>query len=653
MRIFNILHAEGHPRLKAKRILPEITNVTGSFSTWTLQDIAVIKTLFRKHVNHSQTQPRWLDGFYAELFKSHKETWSKFYYFAQTPELLVVPKLHIRAAIYNIKCPVCKVQWVPETQAWGCYNCTLKNPDIRWKFREAKAKANLRAKGQTSHWTLAARAKAKATSLKKFGVENAAQSSEAKAKAKATNLAKWGVSSPSKVPEVKDKVRKAWQAKSKEELISVTEKRKATCITRYAVSNPMQCASIKAKVRAAWSSKDQQAIINKAFDAHEARTGYRYPSQDPQMKVKRIATYRLRYGVDNPTQNPDILRKALRTAHNLHTVTLKGRDFKVQGSYELAALPKLVDKFGVENVLTQFSEKYPDTLDWTPDFYIKSKKYFIEIKSVWTLLIKLQRNKEKAKATNVNWLVLFKDVWLVLPQRWYLHPDVEALLVGLWLRKTLKAQVVFSRHHVTVNGKMFLNSELVERPLGVKNMLAKRSKTVFARKLDVQIISAEIASKFLNTYHVQGNTNAKHKLGLFKNKTLVAVATFRKPIITKGYDWELARMCIKGDYHVPGGASKLLAHFSRRFKGSIISYADKRYSSGGVYKAVGFKLLRETSPGYRWIKGELNYSRQKTMKHKLAKLLPVYDEALSETQNMLMNNFTKVKDKGQFVFIKE
>ncbi|MBR4315953.1 MAG: hypothetical protein IKP65_03150, partial [Alphaproteobacteria bacterium] len=59
----------------------------------------------------------------------------------------------------------------------------------------------------------------------------------------------------------------------------------------------------------------------------------------------------------------------------------------------------------------------------------------------------------------------------------------------------------------------------------------------------------------------------------------------------KNYDYELIRFASKIGYQVIGGASKLLSYFRKQYKGSIISYADRRYSNGKLYEAIGFKLI--------------------------------------------------------------
>lgn len=75
--------------------------------------------------------------------------------------------------------------------------------------------------------------------------------------------------------------------------------------------------------------------------------------------------------------------------------------------------------------------------------------------------------------------------------------------------------------------------------------------------------------------------------------------TFGKSRFTSKADWELLRFCTKLNYHVPGAAGKLLKHFEREYQPkSLVSYADRRWSRGKLYEALGFKLDHISKPNY-------------------------------------------------------
>jgi very-short-patch-repair endonuclease len=187
----------------------------------------------------------------------------------------------------------------------------------------------------------------------------------------------------------------------------------------------------------------------------------------------------------------------------------------------------------------------------------------------------------------------------------------------------------------------------------LSSVLGLSTKRIGARSCVIQEISNEVSAEFLNKWHLQGNTTASVRFGLFFEDKLLAVMTFRKPSISKSYDWELARFAVRGNWSIPGGASRLLSAFRRSHTGSLVSYADRRYSDGGMYRALGFELAHVSKPGYFYYHGKYKVvSRYAAQKHKLEKLLgESFDSAKSEKDNMEANNFYRVYDCGQFVYV--
>ena len=104
---------------------------------------------------------------------------------------------------------------------------------------------------------------------------------------------------------------------------------------------------------------------------------------------------------------------------------------------------------------------------------------------------------------------------------------------------------------------------------------------------------------------------------------------------------------------VVGGASKLFAEFCRRHNPtSVISYSDKRWNTGGLYKQLGFDHAGESGPNY-WYSRRYNSmeSRVKYQKHKLINILEVFDESLTEWENMVANGYDRYWDCGNSVWV--
>ena len=177
------------------------------------------------------------------------------------------------------------------------------------------------------------------------------------------------------------------------------------------------------------------------------------------------------------------------------------------------------------------------------------------------------------------------------------------------------------------------------------------SKRVFARDCKIQF---DCHSEFYNNNHIQGHREAAHHISLVYDGIIVAAMSFS---IHKEYDFEIIRFCCKSGINVVGGFSRCLKSFCRKFNlRSIISFSDRRYSNGNVYAANGFIKIGTSKPNYKYIKNGIVLSRNKCQKNRLSTLLgSLYNEQLSESDNMITNGYTQLFDAGhdKWLFIIE
>lgn len=83
---------------------------------------------------------------------------------------------------------------------------------------------------------------------------------------------------------------------------------------------------------------------------------------------------------------------------------------------------------------------------------------------------------------------------------------------------------------------------------------------------------------------------------------------------------------------------------------SIISYAQRDYSNGGVYGQL-MEFVGVSQPSYVYTKSVSILSRYQCMKHKLPELLrEKFDEHLSERQNMENSGWHRLYDCGCMKF---
>ena len=133
--------------------------------------------------------------------------------------------------------------------------------------------------------------------------------------------------------------------------------------------------------------------------------------------------------------------------------------------------------------------------------------------------------------------------------------------------------------------------------------------------------------------------------------------TFGKPREQKKNDqieWELIRFCVKKNYLVPGGASRLFRHFIRQHAPtSIVSYSDIAKTTGSMYPVLGFALINESAPGYVWWNGRVAKRRYECMAFKLKARfsdLPGI-ESMSEAQIMRELGYQKILNMGNKVWV--
>jgi hypothetical protein len=186
----------------------------------------------------------------------------------------------------------------------------------------------------------------------------------------------------------------------------------------------------------------------------------------------------------------------------------------------------------------------------------------------------------------------------------------------------------------------------------LKNLLGLSSRRIMARKCVVGRLGSGEKSEFLDRTHIQGRDGSTVAYGLYFGDELVSCMSFGRSRFNKGFRYELIRCSSLQDTVVVGGAARLLSVFRKENVGSIISYADRRWSCGNLYKKLGFRLDGLTKPSFSYYHlGEKKiYSRLKFQKHKLSGM-PGYSPDLKEYEIMQLNGYDRIWDAGQYRFV--
>ena len=486
-----------------------------------------------------------------------------------------------------------------------------------------------------------ANAKRAATLLAKTGYANAMQNPEVAKKSAARSKEalekKYGVSNANYIPGVKEKQ----SANNVMHKIPIRMKQQASLIKSIGVDNPFK----------------SKAIMDKVVANRIERTGFANPMQNPDVQKKAAATYKenhdtnilsgssLESFIKQTAYEQDLAKRLAEYSckllyhENKRVIFLCSRCGNVNDTYpqwrngfidedpciychptartrsnDEEKIGEFVRSICEEDILFNDHTVLPNNQKL--DIYIPSKHIAIEYDGVYFHSSKfiddpnyhLKKTEECAKQ-GIRLIHVFSDEWLAKPD------------------------IVKSR---------------------LQAILGKSSERIYARKTEVRIIEdSNVIYDFLEKNHLQGYAQSSYRYGLYLGDRLVAMMTFGKSRF-KSNQMELIRYCSVLNTTVVGGAGKLFKAFLADHPEytEVMSYADRRWSDGSLYKSLGFNLQSISKPSYSYVKnGRTNrLSRFSAQKEKLIKA--GFDPNLTEEQIMnKMLDCYKLFDCGNYVFV--
>ena len=147
------------------------------------------------------------------------------------------------------------------------------------------------------------------------------------------------------------------------------------------------------------------------------------------------------------------------------------------------------------------------------------------------------------------------------------------------------------------NGIILFSDEWFERRHQCEGVISAKlglfDIKLMARKCQLAEVPKVIGRTFLEMYHVQGSNNLSLVyFGLYYDKDLVGLISLgRHSRQIAENRIVLDRLCFKSGVQIVGGASRLLRAAIKWSKerdyDEIISFSDKRWSSGSIYKKLG------------------------------------------------------------------
>jgi hypothetical protein len=419
-----------------------------------------------------------------------------------------------------------------------------------------------------------------------------------------------------------------------------TEKIKRTSLKKYGTDNPSKSKIVKEKI----STKNK--TNNQLFGE--------------EIKKKRKETSLLKYGSEFSSQNPEVRERMKKS--------------NLENSYRLLFHSNRL-KNKVDPLFT--FDEFVGSTDWKHEYPFKCKKcgeifydnlyggrvprcykcypisyqsqIEIDIRNWLAELIETQHNRLFDKTHELDIFIPSKNVGIEMNGN-YWHSELGGKRdKNYHLNKTnfFKSKGIQILHifEDEWNDKQDIAKSIILSKLGLIQ------NKIYARKCQIKEVEKTTARQFLFNNHIQGDTDSKVHLGLYFQNELVSLMSFSKPRYNKNYNWELVRFCNKINTNVIGGASKILNYFQQNHSGSIISYADLRFSTGELYKTLGFELLHQSDPNYYYLEKYKNrIHRLQFQKHKLKDKLKIFDPNLTEWQNMQLNGYDRIWDCGNLVF---
>ena len=406
----------------------------------------------------------------------------------------------------------------------------------------------------------------------------------------------------------------------------------------------------------------------------------------PETSIKIKSTMLERYGVDNAMKLDKFLKKSLETNRNNHGGELSIHTPEVRKKRNKTVSENFLEKYQDINFINPHGNEIEFSCGCIKNETIQLNRATFRFRynnniKLCTLCNPIDNNSYGEKTlfefitsiyegeiiTNDRKVLNGKELDILLPQEnlaieynglyWHSNAKVDK---NYHLNKTEKCNLNGYKLLHVFEDEWINKFEIIKSI--IRNNLKITKKKTYARLTIVKEISTKVAKKFLVENHIQGYCNSTYKFGLYdSNGILTSVMTFghlRKSLGQKQATpnhYEMLRFANKINSNVVGGASKLYKYFLRNYKPVyVLSYANRRFFDGAMYKTLGLEFVKTTTPNYFYIKksGDL-YERENRFKYRKDVLVKEgYDPNKSEREIMEDRGFLKIYDCGTYKFEK-
>ena len=473
------------------------------------------------------------------------------------------------------------------------------------------------------------RAKIAITNQERYGAPTPFQSESVQAKIQATSLLKYGVEHPFSSAEIREKGRLTTIANhgSVENCMKIAR----DAFTKEHGCNPFQIPEIMARAKASMLSLygvekalQSPTILKLMYDKHEEKYGVKNVMQRPEI-VERLASKNvLKYNRRSPNQ-----------AHFLDT------------SYTIltdeVAFRKMFEGRSLREVATELKIAYDTARKWCDHYKIDLPRSTYEdaIRDFLTLHGAVCGRADRTVIRPYEIDIPIHDMKLGIEfcgLYWHCDAHDAKKDEGYHKQKTIMSQEAGWRLITIFEDEWVYKREIVEKRL--LNALGLSPRGPGARSLKIRTITSKEAARFLDQNHLQGGrVYGFANYGAFEGETLVAVMTFAHARIAMGRREgppELLRFATDGR-NMPGLASKLFAKFVNDYNpDEVLTYADRRWSEGRLYEAMGFENVGTTKPNY-WYFHSSKLAREYRFKFRKDRIKHLVEGGEEMTERAIMD----------------
>jgi hypothetical protein len=486
---------------------------------------------------------------------------------------------------------------------WGVDN-PMKSEVVKKKVKSN----NLKKWGV--EWTLESvkiRKKIKKTNLKNWGVDHNFKSTEVRKRIKKTLLENWGVDNPSKSEEVKSIKKQTsirnWGVDNPSKSEEIKKSKRVTCLKNWGVEYPQQNSEIQKKSQDTlirkWGVDHNMKIPNiiELMKANNIKNwGVEWTLQSPEIKESIKRTNLENWGVDHPFLNEEFRILNFNISKDNNYLSYLGNNLslfrcKDGHNFEISSV----------NYFSRIRSKLPLCTVCNPigdSVSIKELDLYKFINSVYTNQI-IQSYRDGLEID-----IYLPDLHLGFEFNGLYWHSEEKKSKGYHLDKTNYFKERGIRIIHIWEDDWDNRKEIIKSQIG--NWVGSSTQKIPARKCKIGLIKEpKVIREFLDLNHIQGYLRSDINIGLFHQDKLVSIMTFDRNEGRKKMgpgEWNLSRFCSKIDTLVLGSASKLFSYFLANYSPKrVISYSDKNWSKGDIYTKLGFSLVSETRPDYKYI----------------------------------------------------